>query len=281
MNVQPSPSSSLCPKATVAIAAVRRPHRRSHPTALKALDHKLPSHGERYQKNAIKYWDNFYKRHQNKFFKDRHYLEKDWGGYFEEDEISPNGKVVLEVGCGSGSTIFPLVASFPKLYVHACDFSPNAVELVKSNVNFSKDRINVFVSDITVEQLCDKIQPCSVDVVTVIFMLSAVSPSKMPLILHNIKTIIKPHGFVLFRDYAAGDFAQVKLQKKDRMIGEDFYVRGDGTCSFYFSEEFLSTIFLSAGFDSADMSTYCRQIYNHSRNVMMNRRWIRAVFKSI
>lgn len=35
------------------------------------------------------------------FFKDRHYLEKDWGSYFlqesEDDDSISNGKVVLEV----------------------------------------------------------------------------------------------------------------------------------------------------------------------------------------
>lgn len=36
-----------------------------------------------------------------------------------------------QVGCGAGNTIFPLIATFPKLYVHACDFSPKAVTLVK------------------------------------------------------------------------------------------------------------------------------------------------------
>nr|QTZ19484.1 methyltransferase 2 isoform X1 [Bixa orellana] len=60
-------------------------------------------------------------------------------------------------------------------------------------------------------------------------MLSAVSPKKMPMILQNIKRVLKPNGYVLFRDYANGDFAQVKLQDKNRMISEDFYVRGDGT----------------------------------------------------
>ncbi|EXB29693.1 hypothetical protein L484_013467 [Morus notabilis] len=159
------------------------------------------------------------------FFKDRHYLEKDWGCFFAEDDLSSNGKI----GCGSGSSVFPLLAAFPNIYVHACDFSPQAILLLKANVNFREDRVNAFVSDVTHEDLCDNIDPFSVDVVTLVFMLSAVSPRKMPLILQNFKKVIKPNGYVLLRDYAVGDFAQVKLQNKDQMIGEDFYVRGDGT----------------------------------------------------
>ncbi|XP_044485907.1 tRNA N(3)-methylcytidine methyltransferase METTL2-like isoform X2 [Mangifera indica] len=221
------------------ITTVRLLHRRSHPTVVHSQLRECQSLEEQYQKKAKKYWDSFYKRHQNKFFKDRHYLQKDWGHYFSDDS-----KFVLEVGCGAGNTIFPLVAAYPKLYVHACDMSPQAIELVK------------------------------------IFMLSAVSPKKMPLILENIKSVLKPNGFVLVRDYAVGDFAQVKLQGRNQMIGDNFYVRGDGTCSFYFSEDFLSTLFLEAGFNTIDVSVYCKQIKNNSRGITMDRRWIRAVFNN-
>lgn len=36
-----------------------------------------------------------------------------------------------QVGCGAGNTIFPLVATYPDIFVYACDFSPRAVNLVK------------------------------------------------------------------------------------------------------------------------------------------------------
>ncbi|XP_044485906.1 uncharacterized methyltransferase C3H7.11-like isoform X1 [Mangifera indica] len=257
------------------ITTVRLLHRRSHPTVVHSQLRECQSLEEQYQKKAKKYWDSFYKRHQNKFFKDRHYLQKDWGHYFSDDS-----KFVLEVGCGAGNTIFPLVAAYPKLYVHACDMSPQAIELVKSHVVFQEDRVNAFVCNVIDDNLSDYINPSSVDVVTLIFMLSAVSPKKMPLILENIKSVLKPNGFVLVRDYAVGDFAQVKLQGRNQMIGDNFYVRGDGTCSFYFSEDFLSTLFLEAGFNTIDVSVYCKQIKNNSRGITMDRRWIRAVFNN-
>uniref|UniRef100_A0A7N0UAS2 Methyltransferase type 12 domain-containing protein n=1 Tax=Kalanchoe fedtschenkoi TaxID=63787 RepID=A0A7N0UAS2_KALFE len=241
--------------------------------------------------NGSKYWDKFYKRHNNKFFKDRHYLEKDWGSYFsqESDDASSSGKVVLEVGCGAGNTVYPLLAGFPGLFVHACDFSPEAISLVKSHKDFNTDRINAFVCDVTKDDLTDKILPSSVDILTLVFVLSAVSPEKMHFILRNAKKVLKPMGCVLLRDYAVGDFAQAKLESKNQAIGENFYVRGDGTSkpfivvqySYFFSQDMMLNLFRDSGYNNLDINVYCKQIENRSRGVTMERRWIRAIFSSI
>ncbi|KAL5705995.1 hypothetical protein ACHQM5_024213 [Ranunculus cassubicifolius] len=220
-----------------------------------------------YERKSIKKWNDFYKRHQNKFFKDRHYLDKDWGHYFSSDSDS---KVVLEVGCGAGNTVFPLIDAYPNLFIHACDFSPNAISLVKSHEHFKEDRVNTFVCDITNDDLCEWVTPTSVDIVTLIFALSAVSPKKMPLVLQNLKKVIKPGGHVLFRDYAVGDFAQEKLISKNQTISENFCVRGDGTCAFFFSEDFLSSLFQEEGFNTTEINIYCKEIVNRSRNIVMD-----------
>lgn len=39
--------------------------------------------------------------------------------------------IYWKVGCGAGNTIFPLVATYPYIIVHACDFSSRAIDLVK------------------------------------------------------------------------------------------------------------------------------------------------------
>jgi ubiquinone/menaquinone biosynthesis C-methylase UbiE len=53
----------------------------------------------------------------------------------------------------------------------------------------------------------------TVDFVTMVFVLSAISPSQMHSALLNIARLLKPgKGKVLFRDYARGDLAQDKHQ---------------------------------------------------------------------
>lgn len=230
---------------------------------------------EKYERDAKKYWDIFYKRHQEKFFKDRHYLDKEWGHYFS----GAGRKVILEVGCGAGNTIFPLVARYPDIFIHACDFSPRAVSLVKKHKEFNEGQINAFVCDLTVDDLSEQIPPTSVDVVTMIFVLSAVSPEKMPIVLQNIRKVLKPSGCVLFRDYATGDLAQERFSGKEQKISENFYARGDGTRAFYFSDKYLTKLFSENGFHTEEHLLCCKQVENRSRDIVMNRRWVQAVFR--
>ncbi|RHN77102.1 putative tRNA(Thr) (cytosine(32)-N(3))-methyltransferase [Medicago truncatula] len=229
---------------------------------------------EKYEREAKKYWDVFYKHHKDKFFKDRHYLDKEWGDYFS----GGGKKVILEVGCGAGNTIFPVIASYPDAFVYACDFSRRAIELVKMHEDFKESHVHAFVADLTADDLCKEIIPSSVDIVTMIFMLSAVSPEKMPIVLQNIKKVLKPNGYVLLRDYATGDLAQERLSGKDQKITDNFYVRGDGTRAYYFSNEFLTNLFKENGFDVHKLDVCCKEVENRSRELIMKRRWVQAVF---
>ncbi|XP_073130985.1 uncharacterized protein [Henckelia pumila] len=231
---------------------------------------------EKYERDAKKNWDIFYKRHQDRFFKDRHYLDKEWGHHFSEE----GRRVILEVGCGAGNTVFPLLAAYPDTFVYACDFSPRAVDLVKRHRDFTEARVNAFVCDLTIDDLCQHISPSSIDIVTMIFVLSAVSPEKMSLVVQNIKKVLKPNGRVLFRDYATGDLAQERFIGKEQKISENFYVRGDGTRAFYFSVEFLENLFKGIGFNMKEHVLCCKQVENRSREIVMNRRWVQAVFQA-
>ena len=45
---------------------------------------------------------------------------------------------LLEVGCGVGNFIFPLLQEKPDFFFYACDFSPRAVQFVKVGLLFSQ-----------------------------------------------------------------------------------------------------------------------------------------------
>ncbi|XP_062099258.1 uncharacterized protein LOC133805170 isoform X2 [Humulus lupulus] len=151
--------------------------------------------------------------------------------------------------------------------------------LLTAHKDFRDSHVSAFVCDLTVDDLKDHITPSPVDIVIMIFVLSAVSPEKMSLVLQNVRKVLKPGGYVLFRDYTTGDLAQERLISKDQKISENFYVRGDGTRAFYFSNEFLTSMFKDNGFDVEELGLCCKRVENPSRELVMNRRWVQAVFR--
>jgi methylase of polypeptide subunit release factors len=77
---------------------------------------------ERFAQRASVYWEKFFRRNGPHFFKDRHYLLDEW------PELAKPCALALESGCGSGSTVVPLLLANPSINVVACDFSPSAVQ---------------------------------------------------------------------------------------------------------------------------------------------------------
>lgn len=231
----------------------------------------------KYEKQAGKHWNLFYKQHQDKFFKNRHYLQEEFG------ELSPSSseRSLLEVGCGVGNTVFPLADLDPLLHIHCCDFSKEAVKLVKEHENYS-DRINAFVCDVTEDDLLENVPEHSVDIVTLIFVISAVPPHKLAQSVANIAKTLKPGARVLVRDYAVGDLAEERLDQKSksRKLDTNYYIRGDGTFVVYFTEVSLRDAFEGSGcFKCLDMKTCEKEIENRKQLVTMHRKWIQAVFE--
>lgn len=230
------------------------------------------------EQEAAKQWDVFYRHNQGKFFKDRHYFEREFPQLLEP------GITVLEVGCGAGNSVFPLLEINPTAYVHACDFSPTAVDIVQKHPAYaSSGRASAFVADLTKDDLCSVggIAPGSVDVVTAIFVLSAISRDKMLQSIENIKRTLKPgKGVLLFRDYAYGDLAQFRFEKSAsaRKIADQFYARGDGTRAYFYTEDDVRTLFSAAGFLSRSVHFQDRLHHNRKRQIKMRRRWVIAVF---
>ncbi|XP_077846132.1 tRNA N(3)-cytidine methyltransferase METTL6 isoform X9 [Macaca mulatta] len=138
------------------------------------------------EQEAQKNWDLFYKRNSTNFFKDRHWTTREFEELRSCREFEDQKLTILEAGCGVGNCLFPLLEEDPNIFAYACDFSPRAVEYVKQNPLYDTERCKVFQCDLTKDDLLDHVPPGSVDVVMLIFVLSAVHPEKMHLVLENI-----------------------------------------------------------------------------------------------
>ena len=271
----------------------------------------------KYEREARKYWDVFYRSHGANFFKDRHWLAREWPDVFgatfvsRDDEsaraddrrradvaVGPAPRYVadesrarcfLEVGCGVGNTVFPLLELDARATVYCCDFSARAIDMLKARASElpEKDRARVkaFVCDATCEALVENVPRGSIDAATLVFALSAMSREKMSYCLRNLSTVMRDgqRGTICVRDYAAGDLAQERLEDKssrNQKLSDNFYVRSDGTRAYYFSVEDLVSLFADEGLELQQVHVQETVVTNRAESMDMNRRWIQAQFAS-
>lgn len=136
--------------------------------------------------------------------------------------------ILLEVGCGVGNFIYPLIEEKLNIFIYACDLSSKAIELLKTNPIYSEAQVKAFQTDITTTNIFDEIPKETLDIVTLIFVLSAVDPSNHLKIARTLFALLKPKGYILLRDYGLYDMTQLRF-KPGHKISDNFYMRQDGT----------------------------------------------------
>ncbi|XP_027624968.1 methyltransferase-like protein 6 [Tupaia chinensis] len=233
---------------------------------------------QKLEREAQKNWDLFYKRNSINFFKDRHWTTREFEELRACREFEDQKLTVLEAGCGVGNCLFPLLEEDRNIFAYACDFSPRAVEYVKQNPFYDTERCKVFQCDLTRDDLLDHVPPASVDVVMLIFVLSAVHPDKMHLVLQNIYKVLRPGGAVLFRDYGVNDHAMLRFKARSR-LGENFYVRQDGTRAYFFTDGFLARLFTDTGYEEVVNAYVSRETVNKREGLCVPRVFLQSRFR--
>ena len=183
------------------------------------------------------HWDAFYRSHKDATpYPDRHYLVDELPELAEATSL-------LEIGCGIGSTVAPLLGNsrVPHLIRVTCvDVSPVAIARLRRR---GLPLVRGLVADITDGVL----DGAPFDIVTFIFCLSAVPVDKMNAAARNAIASVRSGGVLYFRDYATDDLAQGRGSRGrltwERLTKEEeeedgqttSYLRRNGTLSHFFS----------------------------------------------
>ena len=115
---------------------------------------------EQYDLKAGVFWNRFYTSNRDNFFKNRHWIVREFEELNQMHENKERRYRLMEAGCGVGNTFFPLLENhFPDLQVYAFDFSKQAVEIIKQHPLYLKQKydnqITAFVHDLTTP--CERI----------------------------------------------------------------------------------------------------------------------------
>lgn len=101
------------------------------------LDQLTDEERNKYEINAASFWDDFYEKHNNNFFKQRNYLPNEFPEVvMKQDDVKDKPrKIIVELGCGNGSSFYPLIQLYkdlsPNPFVYGIDFSSAAIEHIK------------------------------------------------------------------------------------------------------------------------------------------------------
>ena len=246
---------------------------------------------DKLESNAKRNWDIFYKNNKTNFFKDRHYIDKEFPieelmdkkiksmkSINPEFDESSHRFIFHEVGCAVGNTIFPISKKYCKrLKVFGYDFSPRAIQMIKDNSEYDTQNIEVAVVDLVNDPVPENFP--NADFVTCIFILCAISPENHFDCLKKLYNSMKDNSYLYFRDYGRYDQAQLKLAKKNNSkLKENFYRKEDGTRCFYFDIVELKDLAEKVGFEVIDNDVKYRVIENRKENVKMRRVWVQSLF---
>ena len=234
---------------------------------------------EKLEKESKKHWDLFYKRNSTHFFKDRHWCGREFPELLSiaSDLETPRGATLLECGCGVGNLMFPLIQENPDIFIHGCDFSEVAIELVKKNELYTETRCNAFQCDLTIPGSIKEHLSSSVTMVSLVFVLSSISPDKMPTVVQNIAQVLTPGGFVLFRDYGVYDHAMMRFGPGHK-IDTNYYFRQDWTRAYYFSLESIEQLFTSNNFKIVENKYVKRETVNKKEQMKADRIFVQGKY---
>ncbi|KAL9186261.1 hypothetical protein ACHAXT_005499 [Thalassiosira profunda] len=286
---------------------------------------------DEFRRNASTNWNVFYNHNKTNFFKDRHYLHKsfpaEFGWLYPDDvaEVDADGAssadicnagevTIVEIGCGVGNAIMPLLEQHselmqqhqqqsspvhapPQLHIHCLDFAPTAIELLKEDPRFAaaakEGRATAHVYDLssmhpsTISVGNAQTLANSADVAILLFCLSAIGPhpsASLDRAARHVIDMLRPGGTLVIRDYGRLDEAQMKLGKGDKELGDNFYRKGDGTGCYYFELDDLRDLFVNKEEGDGKLELleldYLQRVYRNRGDGTERRRvWVQGRFR--
>ncbi|XP_054080433.1 tRNA N(3)-methylcytidine methyltransferase METTL2A isoform X2 [Rissa tridactyla] len=238
---------------------------------------------EEYEVNAKRYWDDFYKIHENGFFKDRHWL------FTEFPELAPNRNPSQN---GDSAHEFSNKEESNNEGLGSCENGHCSLETrAEDQLNVIKSTPQICMEELAARKYSElnqsdgdypgssasyRILEVGCGAGNTVFPI--LQTNKMQCIVNRLSRLLKPGGMILLRDYGRYDLAQLRF-KKGQCLSDNFYVRGDGTRVYFFTQDELNDLFTTAGLEKIQNLVDRRLQVNRGKQMTMYRVWIQCKYR--
>lgn len=263
----------------------------------------------KYVQEAGRYWHFFYQRNEDHFYKDRHYLHVVFPELLSQPLLEASTSTydsqwfLLEIGSGVGNAIWPLLQLNPALRVSAMDFAKSAIELLNKRALQDENldaqgtprawgHINSIIDanfqapPPSITSSAGQLDFPGYNAALCMFVLSAIAPEHHRTAFTNIFRALRHNkqssqsyqkSYLMIRDYGRYDEAQLRF-KGDAKLDDNFYVRQDGTCAYFFTIDELQRLGEEAGFHCEESYYIHRQYANRQKKQARYRVWVHVKF---
>ena len=238
--------------------------------------------------NSTLAWNAFHTRHSSAtFFKPKRYIPASFPSTMKALRGLPRPPRILEVGCGAGAALFPIMAALEghkegKATALAIDVSDKALSLLRSSPSFDPETASFLPLDLSLTPPPPPL-PSTFDCAFLIFTLSAVPPHLHPQTLENVRACLRPGARLCFRDYGLYDMTMLRFGARQHVPrgsggGGSTFRREEGTLSTFFGLEEAREMFVRAGFAVEDLEYACVINRNRKEKTEMRRCFLHGTF---
>lgn len=191
--------------------------------------------------------------------------------------INEEQGTLVEVGCGHGSTMFPLLQTYLYISYLATDISSSALELLQRDTRYNPTRAQLQLWDPALAPMCCSVLSPKLLGCLLIFTLSAVYPDHHKDFMLNVISSLARDSVILFRDYGLYDMTM--FRHGSPVHGTKCFRRKDGTLSFYFELNYVRNLVESCGLEIIELNYATVRLKNRRTGQDLHRVFVHGVFK--
>ena len=124
-------------------------------------------------------------------------------------ETQENISRVLNLGCGPGSLMVPVLEAFSNSEVVGIDFDPTILLLAKARLSKFGKRAKIILADLRDKSWFRNV-PKTIDAVISATALHWLMPDELETLYHQIAKILNPNGIFLNADHVGSDFPPIQ-----------------------------------------------------------------------